>query len=259
MTAGHEPRSAKTRSLWPREHGAYAQLGVPLLTALVLARPTTAALLLAAGACLAFLANEPLLVVLGHRGPRVKAEAGRQARVRLGVLAAGAIVCGGAGLALAPDHARLLCAVLAVPVLVLVAIAWRRAQHSLWGELVATIALPGASAPIAAASGVSLAIAGELWLAWSIGFAASVVAVHDVIGNRRGRTRATTVHAALLAALAAIVGVVAFVRPLQAPAVPLVALSAVVAILSPSPRKLRTIGVVLVVASLASSALVAVR
>jgi hypothetical protein len=55
------------RSLWPREHGAYAQLGAPLATAIAMQAPTIGALALASAACLAFLANEPLLVVLGHR------------------------------------------------------------------------------------------------------------------------------------------------------------------------------------------------
>src|SRR5262249_5958355 len=55
-------RSLMTRSLWPREHGAYAQLGAPLATALARQVPTVPAALLAAAACCAFLANEPLLV-----------------------------------------------------------------------------------------------------------------------------------------------------------------------------------------------------
>ena len=69
---------ARRRSLWPREHGAYAQLAAPLLTALVIVRPTVAAALLALAACIAFLANEPLLVVLGHRGKRMREQDGRR-------------------------------------------------------------------------------------------------------------------------------------------------------------------------------------
>ncbi|NVB79871.1 MAG: YwiC-like family protein [Kofleriaceae bacterium] len=248
------------RSLWPREHGAYAQLGVPLATALVLAKPTPAAILFTAAACLAFLANEPLLVVLGHRGARVRAEAGGRARRRLAVLSVGAALCGATALLLAPRAALVACAVLAVPVAALVAIAWRRAEHSLWGELVAALALPGASVPVTAASGVPLAVGVELWLAWSLGYAASVVAVHDVIDNRRGRTRLAIVHAIALAVLAVAVTAVAFAaRPLAAVSVPLAASAAIIAIVSPSPRKLRALGVVLVVASIASAILAATR
>lgn len=241
------------RSLWPREHGAYAQLGVPLATALVLAVPTPAAVLFSVAACLAFLANEPLLVVLGHRGARVRDEAKGRARRRLAILSVGAALCGATAVALAPRPALLGCAALALPVAALLAIAWRRAEHSLWGELVAAIALPGASVPVAAASGIPLAASFELWFAWSLGFAASVVAVHDVIDNRRGRTRLAIGHAVALVAVAMAVVAVAFVRPLAAVSIPLAATAAIIAILSPSPRKLRALGVVLVVASVASA------
>jgi hypothetical protein len=71
------------RSLWPREHGAYAQLGAPLLCALLVRAPTLPAILLASGAVFAFLANEPLLVLLGHRGRRMLATESGRARVRL--------------------------------------------------------------------------------------------------------------------------------------------------------------------------------
>jgi hypothetical protein len=56
------------RSLWPREHGAYFQLALPLIAAHLLRAPTVAMAALTAAACLVFVAHEPLLVVLGHRG-----------------------------------------------------------------------------------------------------------------------------------------------------------------------------------------------
>ncbi len=58
-------RPPAARSLWPREHGAYVQLLVPLLTALIATRGSAAGAAIAIGACLAFLASEPLRVVLG--------------------------------------------------------------------------------------------------------------------------------------------------------------------------------------------------
>ncbi|HEY5937251.1 MAG TPA: YwiC-like family protein, partial [Kofleriaceae bacterium] len=91
----------RPRSLWPREHGAYVQLLVPLLTGLAARVPTIAAVLLAIAACAAFLANEPLLVVLGHRGARMKTRDGDRARARLVLLASIAFACGAGGLALA--------------------------------------------------------------------------------------------------------------------------------------------------------------
>lgn len=51
------------RSLLPREHGAYFQLGVPLIISYLRCAANLAMVELTAAAALAFLANEPLLVV----------------------------------------------------------------------------------------------------------------------------------------------------------------------------------------------------
>ena len=67
-------QAPRPRSLLPQEHGAWGQLAMPILSALALGAPSAAALLLTAATVLAFLAHEPWLVVLGHRGMRAKAE-----------------------------------------------------------------------------------------------------------------------------------------------------------------------------------------
>src|SRR3990172_9353096 len=54
------------RALVPREHGAYGQLAMPLLTALAIGRPGLASVTLSASVVLAFVAHESLLVVLGR-------------------------------------------------------------------------------------------------------------------------------------------------------------------------------------------------
>ena len=106
------------RFLWPREHGAWGQMAMPLVTGLALGRTGAAAWLLAVAASFAFLAHEPALVLLGSRGVRAAREDGPLARrllLLLGGLAAGA---GLAGAALAPEPARLS---LALPVALLLA------------------------------------------------------------------------------------------------------------------------------------------
>ncbi|MDE3154816.1 MAG: YwiC-like family protein, partial [Acidobacteriota bacterium] len=90
----------------PREHGAYGQLLFPLVTALALGRPGAAALALAAAAIAAFLAHEPLLVLLGQRGTRAARERGPEARHWFTGLAAMAAIAGAAGVRLAPQAAR---------------------------------------------------------------------------------------------------------------------------------------------------------
>ncbi|CAN5713703.1 hypothetical protein BH11MYX3_BH11MYX3_35060 [soil metagenome] len=238
------------RTLWPREHGAYAQLGMPMITALAIRSPSWSALALATGACLAFLANEPLLVVLGHRGARLRESLGRSASRRLAITLAGAVLATGIGLSRAPAPALLLAAIVAAPALAMIVLAVTRSAHSLWGELVAAVALPGAAAPVAAASGLSWQTAAVLWLAWSIGYAASVVSVHEVL--RRNRRAWPGLALAVLAVATGCASVVE--RELLA-ALPLVGVGAFVAIRLPSARRVRSIGVAMVVASTGAAAL----
>lgn len=244
---------ATRRSLWPREHGAYAQLAAPIITALLLRVPSMSAVMLAVAACAAFLANEPLLVMLGHRGPRVRAAEGARARQRLLALGVVAIVFAVLGLSRADLDTTRMAAIAAIPTSLLLALAWRRAQHSLLGELAAAIALPAASAPIAVASGLSSRTASLLWLAWSIGYAASVLAVHRVIA--RHRRAATWIDRAVALGLGGALAGVFFAGmefPLLLSALPLVALSEGLVMWPPRANHLRAIGVALVAASAAA-------
>src|SRR6185503_5987201 len=109
------------------------------------------AILLALAACLAFLAHEPLLVALGHRGARMRKTHGTSATQRLTALAICAASAATLGLILAPAPALAVAAVMALPSVLVVSLAWSRAEHSLAGELVAAVALPGAAAPVAIA------------------------------------------------------------------------------------------------------------
>jgi hypothetical protein len=246
--------SGRSRSLWPREHGAYFQLAIPSVTACL--RSLTAPMLaLAIAAALAFLAHEPLLVVLGHRGPRPKEIDGPRARVRLGVLVGGALVLGVLGLVLAPPTTLLAAAIVAGPIALLLALAWRRAEHTLAGELVAAVALTGASVPVRVAGEASLGQALEIWLGWAVGFGASVVAVHRVIARHK-RSASWIDHALVLGLLATTVaGIELGVRPLTI-AAPLTALAAIVVLAPPPASRLRTIGVAIVAAAMGASAIV---
>ena len=78
--------ATKPPSVLPREHGAYAQMGVALLAALALApgwRSLAQAVLTAA----LFFASEPLLILMGQRGPAVLTACKVLAARRLAVLA----------------------------------------------------------------------------------------------------------------------------------------------------------------------------
>jgi len=244
------------RSLLPREHGAYFQLAIPLLTAGVLHAPTVATCALTAAAALAFLANEPLLVALGHRGPRMLEHDGPRARRRLALLATAALVTGAAGLAAAPRDATIVAVVVAIPVVAVLALAWRRAEHTIVGELIAALALTGASAPVLVAGGTAPGPAVAMWLAWALGFGATVLAVHRVIA--RHTRPATAIDRVIAAALVAITLACFGLAPrLPALAIPilLVAVAAALVLVPPPATRLRTVGVAIVVAAAGSSTL----
>jgi hypothetical protein len=241
-------------SLFPREHGAYAQLAAPLVAAFVTFGVTLASALLAVGACLAFVANEPLLVVLGHRGKRAKDTHASRAKRWLAVLAPAAAVAGIAGLVLAPAS-RFAAALVGIVALVLLGFAWRKQERTFAGELVAAIALTGAAAPVAVAAGATTNHALGIWAAWAIGYALTVLAVHRVIArHKRPASRADAI--AMVAAIAIIGAVVA--RALWI-ALPLATCALVLIVVAPSARHLRPIGFILVGASLISLAVQAVQ
>lgn len=248
---------AGRRSLWPREHGAYAQLAAPIVSALLLRVPTAAAIALTIAACAAFLANEPLLVVLGHRGRKLRETDGARARRRVILLGGVAVAAAAFGLARADLTTLRVAGLVAVPASGLVFLAWRRSQHSLAGELVAAVALPAAAAPIAVASNVAPRTALLLWLAWAAGYAASVLAVHRVIA--RHRARATSVDRMIAVGIgAALAGICIGGReaPLLLGALPLIAVSELLVLWPPRATYLRAIGVALVGASAAAIAVI---
>ena len=63
-TAGERRDPAR---LWPREHGAYGKIALPVVPMLAMA-PSWAGLAFTVAASACFLAHEPILVLIGHRG-----------------------------------------------------------------------------------------------------------------------------------------------------------------------------------------------
>jgi len=245
----------RPRSLWPREHGAYAQLAAPLAMALAAHTPSVAAGLLAIAASAAFLANEPLLVVLGHRGRRMQQADGHRALRRAALLGAVAIIAGVAGYVLGNESVRIACAIAGAFGTAVIWLARTRRQHSFIGELLACIALPAAAVPAATASGDTLCAALVVSAAWSAGFGCSVVAVRRVIARRR--RSATRVDRIIALALAlAWLGILAL-APHDAAlvAAPLVLGSLLVAIWAPPATRLRAIGIGFACAAAAAACL----
>lgn len=238
---------APARSLAPREHGAYGQLGLPLLGGLALGRPGVVAFGLAIAWLAAFFAHEPLLVVLGQRGKRARVEDGPRATRRLVVLGSVAALAGGVSMAFAPSDVRLAIvppALLAIAVLVFV---WRREEKTTVGEIVAAVALSGAGFPVALAGGVALFPAAVTWLVWATAFLLSTLAVRAVIERAKREGRATRAAAYVATAGAAAGSGLLASRGLLPPVAPLalapfVLLSLGVCLIPVHTRHLRRVG-----------------
>ena len=243
------------RWLVPREHGAYFQLAIPLLAAWWLGPSSSASLLVGVAACLAFLAHEPLLVVLGARGARMRQNAGRRARTWVTVLAGSATATGALGLALAPPGGLPFAAVGGLLGVILIGLARRGVEHTLYGELIAAVALTGASAIVRAAAGTAPSVVLAWWLGWATGFGATVIAVHRVIARHR-RAASQIDRILTLCGLACSAALVATTRNslVSSVAAPLVACATVIVVAPPRATRLRAVGIgITIVAAIAGT------
>ncbi len=248
----------------PREHGAYGELALPVLTALAVGHGSAAAFVLAAAVIAGFFAHEPLLVLLGHRGSAILRTEGTRAWRWL--LALGALVALALGYALGAIS-PLARAALGLPVFLVLAFApllILRRERTAIGETLAATMLSSSGVPIAIAGGASLAHALTVWTTWAMGLSLSTLAVREVIARARAEGRSeTAAHVAfvtgyvLAAAYAlAIAGVVAPALPIGL--APLGLLSIGLYFAPPSPRRLRTVGWLLVAASAITASLLIV-
>ena len=237
---------------------------MPLATGLALGRPGLVAILLVVAVVLAFLAHEPLLVVLGQRGLRVKDALGVRAARRLALLGACAAACGVAALALAPAPVRLAAlapALLGAPVLPLVA---ARLEKTFAGELLVAAALSACAAPVALASGAPPSWAWGAVVTWFLSFAAATLPVQATL--LWARTKGAQERRPLAAAGATAIGLGALAGaaagPLPWPAalavLPTAVAAVVVALARVRPQQFTRVGWSLVGASVAALAVLLV-
>jgi hypothetical protein len=243
-------------SLWPREHGAYAELGFPLATGLVLGGLSVAGGCIALGAVLVFVAHEPLAVITGTRGARRQVEAGRAARRRFVRLAAGAMVAGGVGVLLGGTGVRSAAMVPLVPAVA--ALPWlvRGRQKSLSAELLIVAAFAGTALPLVVAGGRGWAVGSIVAGVWLVCFALETLAVHRLKlyhKRRRGALglRTGIVVLSVTVSAVALVATVAGSMPalVAAALAPPTFVSVAVALVPVHPRRLKAVGWSLVCAN----------
>jgi hypothetical protein len=233
----------------PREHGAYAGIAFPLITALALGAPTAVQLLWIVGCIAVFLAHEPLLVMLGERGRRSHTALGARARRTAYGLVALAIASGGLGWWLAPPAARVaLFLPLALGALLLRLILSHR-ERSVPGELLACVTLSSVVIPIALAGGATpraAIIAGAVWCAVSAMATLTVratIARAKQTANHRGLAYATMACSAAVLFASFFLTHANFLPALVVAAIlPFVLLAVVFSIVHVHPRHLRVMG-----------------
>lgn len=242
------------KHLVPREHGAYAELGFPLLSGLVLGSPGAASWLFVAAAMFLFIANEPLVVLLGVRGKRLQQELAAPARRLLALLGALGAISGFAALALASPATRWIALVPAVIAVGLVPVVLSKNLKTLSGEFVAAAAFSAMHLPVAAAGGVTGLLLWGTPVMWFVTTVVATLAVHAiksrVTGAMPGVVPAATWSArlALMVALAVWAWVPEWRSVALATCLPLAGV-VVVNRLTLSPRKLKQVGWTVVAAN----------
>jgi hypothetical protein len=155
------------------------------LTSLLAGEPTVAAYALTVAAVAAFLLHEPMLILLGQRGPRARREDGARAWRALWVLGGLTAAGAAAGIALGPATAAVSFAAPALLGALLVALISRKLEKTTGGELLAAAALSSFGLPVALAGGIPLESGVARWLVWVASLSAATVAVRAVIGKAR--------------------------------------------------------------------------
>ena len=252
------------RWLVPREHGAYGQLGFPLAAALASGRPGVAAACLVVAFVAAFVAHEPVLVLIGDRGPRAKRESYRDGLATMAVAGTIAILAGIVGISRLPPSQRWTVAVPAAFALAAVPMIAQRRQKTTTGELHVALTLASCALPAGVAAGVTQQKAAACWFVLTLGFWAATLAVRGTIAKQRREASAGLRAAAAIVAIAAPFATIAMTASfglhpwLWTAALPLSLLALGAAAVAPSPRHLREIGWTLIGASALAALLLAV-
>lgn len=242
----------KAPSLAPKEHGAYGQISMPLLSALCAHTPNWASLLLTIGAFSVFFAHEPLLILIGHRGNKAKRELSARARKRFFLLGLIAALTSVPGLWLSPHEARLGMLAPALGMFALTPFIFAKQEKTLAGESLAAAALSFCAFPVALASKLPLSHALAICVSFSLAFAAATWAVRSVIQHHKSPTSIIArswpicLHTALLILFPALRVLPWFSAYC---ALPMLLFSLALVLRPPAPTSLRTVGFRLVFCS----------
>lgn len=247
------PQTSSSAKLQPKEHGAYAILAVPIVTALLIAGPTAVGFTVAVASLAGFLAHEPLLVAWGHRGGRAQA-ATPAAKRRLLVLLGAAVACGILAMVLGSQSVRwsLVGCLLLAATSFLLAVAGK--HRTMGGQLWGVIGLSVPCVPILLAGDLSTHQTLSIWFAWLIGFTSTTAAVRGVIAAQKRKPR--SLHWALVTAMSVSVCLAAMVGSEASLCVlPMIVISWGLLFWPPPAKQIRRVGWTLVAGTVAAAVL----
>ncbi len=250
---------AKHELLLPREHGVYAEAVFPILTGLTLGSTSPAAICLAIAGVMFFLVHEPIAVITGARGGRVRQAWGARARSRIVLLVSVGAVGGLAAMILADSETRLATvAPLACGFVLLPGFLSGRLK-SLLAEILVIAALSSMVLPMAVSNGVEWTMAWTAAAVWFVVFALGTLGVHAIKAKAKKTAPAqwTTEATPVFAVVTILASLWAASTNLLPPTVTVAlvlgaALAIAVSSVSIHPRHLKTVGWTLVTANVAT-------
>lgn len=164
-------------------------MAFPLVTGLALGRPSFPGLGLAVAAVAFFLAYEPLAILQGVRGPRLKAQEQDRARTRAAVLLGVGILMGGLGAAGAWGRIWPILLYPAGPLLLLLPLFLLGRHKSLVGELLVVTAFATLVLPLGAASGADRGRLISAAFVWWASFSLGTLEVHAIKARHKNTQR----------------------------------------------------------------------
>ncbi|QDT35435.1 YwiC-like family protein [Thalassoglobus polymorphus] len=237
-------RNAKSDRLNPKEHGAYAILGIPLVAALIISGLTPETVLVAIAAVAAFLAHEPLLIISGSRGKRARESTPFVTRtliVRLSI----AVVCGTTAFCLSGNATRfglIACVVFASLEFV---ISTGGHNRTLAAQLLGIGGLALPSAVVLLAGGIEITTAVQFWLIWFAGRVATTVSVRSTITRHKISATAwakRTCDILLFISFLACFAGIGIGSSLWIVTIPMLLAATVMRITTPHPKHMKQIG-----------------
>ena len=170
----------------PREHGAYSQMAMPLVTSLVVARASRPAVFIATAVVCGFLAHEPLLLLLGGRGVRAEQAMRARARVWFATTFLTMFAAGVAAFWLTSAAARWSFVLPLVPAAWVGAAALSSQEKRASTEIAVALAFALTAFPICLSAGVELDIAASVASVFASVYVTGVLCVRALVLGRRG-------------------------------------------------------------------------